>query len=116
MLSSHLLLSLILSTLLTPLALAAPTPSSSAIEGLTQAGYKASWLIDSQNYTAFGEVFTQDVVYDSTDLGPYGGKSTGLAQTKAAIQAAGKGARTSHLVTNLLVTEMVSPKKARVNT
>ena len=93
-----------------------PASSSSAIEALTQAGYKTAWLIDSQNYTAFSEVMTKDVVYDSTDLGAYGGKTNGLEETVAAIKGAGNGARTSHLVTNLLVLDMISPKKARVNT
>lgn len=93
-----------------------PPSSSSAIEALTQAGYKTAWLIDSQNYTAFNEVMTKDVVYDSTDLGAYGGKTNGLEETVAAIKGAGNGARTSHLVTNLLVLDMITPKKARVNT
>jgi hypothetical protein len=93
-----------------------PTNSGSSIEALTQAGYKTAWLIDSQNYTAFDEVMTKDVVYDSTDLGAYGGKTTGLEETVAAIKGAGNGARTSHLVTNLLVLDMISPKKARANT
>lgn len=92
------------------------TNSGSAIEALTQAGYKTAWLIDSQNYTAFNEVMTKDIVYDSTDLGPYGGKSSGLEQTVAAIRGAGNGAKTSHLVTNLLVLDFITPKKARVNT
>ena len=90
--------------------------SSSAVEALTQAGYKAAWLIDSKNYTAFNEVFTKDVVYDSTDLGAYGGKTSGIEETTAAIKGAGNGAKTSHLVTNLLVLEMINPKEARVNT
>lgn len=93
-----------------------PTNTASAIEALTQAGYKTAWLIDSQNYTAFGEVMTKDVIYDSTDLGAYGGKTNGLEETVAAIKGAGNGARTSHLVTNLLVLDMITPKKARVNT
>lgn len=94
-----------------------PSPNSgSAIGALTQAGYKTAWLIDSQNYSAFGEVMTKDVVYDSTDLGAYGGKTNGLEQTVAAIKSAGNGARTSHLVINLLVLDMITPKKARVNT
>lgn len=93
-----------------------PTTSGSAIEALTQAGYKTAWLIDSQNYTAFSEVMTKDVVYDSTDLGAYGGKTSGLEETVAAIKGAGNGARTSHLVTNLLLLDMITPKKARVNT
>jgi hypothetical protein len=92
------------------------TNSGSAVEALTQAGYRTAWLIDSQNYSAFAEVMTKDVVYDSTDLGAYGGKTDGLEQTVAAIKGAGNGARTSHLVTNLLVLDMITPKKARVNT
>ena len=90
--------------------------SISAIEGLTQAGYKTAWLIDSKDYTAFDEVFTKDIVYDSTNLGAYGGKTSGLEQTTAAIKGAGNGAKTSHLVTNLLVLDLINPKKARVNT
>lgn len=88
----------------------------SAVEALTQAGYKTAWLIDSQNYTALNEVMTKDIVYDSTDLVAYGGKTNGLAETVAAIQGAGKGARTEHLVSNLLVLDMITSKKARVNT
>jgi hypothetical protein len=59
---------------------------------------------------------TEDVVYDSTDLGAYGGKTNGLEETIAAIKGAGSGARTSHLVTNLLVLDMITTEKARVNT
>jgi hypothetical protein len=90
--------------------------SSSAVQALTQAGYKAAWLIDSKNYTAFHEVFTEDIVYDSTELGAYGGETSGIEETTAAIKSAGDGAKTSHLVTNLLVLDMINPKKARVNT
>jgi hypothetical protein len=93
-----------------------PSSSSSAIEALTQAGYKTAWLIDSQNYSAFNEVMTKDIVYDSTDLGAYGGRTNGLEETVAAIKGAGSGARTSHLVTSLLVLDMITPEKARVNT
>lgn len=108
----------VLSLLVSPAIANPPSAGSSAspIEALTQAGYKTAWLIDSQNYSAFNQVMTADVVYDSTDLGPYGGKTSGLEQTVAAIKAAGTGARTSHLVTNLLVLDLISPKKARVNT
>ena len=72
-----------------------PSPNSgSAIEALTQAGYKTAWLIDSQNYSASGEVMTKDVVYDSTDLGAYGGKTNGLEQTVA--EQSERGLRPSH--------------------
>jgi hypothetical protein len=97
-------------------AVTAHSATASSIEALTQAGYKTAWLIDSQNYTAFNEVMTKDVVYDSTDLGAYGGKTSGLEQTVAAIRGAGTAAKTSHLVTNLLVLDMITPQKARVNT
>ncbi|GIZ41364.1 hypothetical protein CKM354_000467000 [Cercospora kikuchii] len=91
-------------------------PPGSAIEGLTQAGYKTAWTIDSKNWTRLNEVFTQDVYYDSTALGQYGGKTEGIEQTREALQKAGEGAKTSHVVTNLYVEEMMGPEKARVIT
>ncbi|EME80223.1 uncharacterized protein MYCFIDRAFT_156019 [Pseudocercospora fijiensis CIRAD86] len=92
------------------------TQYASAVEGLTQAGYKASWTIDSKNWTALGEVMTKDIYYDSSSLGAYGGKSVGLDEVTAAISAAGKNAKTEHLVTNLYVKELQTPTKARVIT
>jgi hypothetical protein len=91
-------------------------PPGSAIEGLTQAGYKTAWTIDSKNWTRLNEVFTQDVYYDSTALGQYGGKTEGIEQTREALEKAGEGAKTSHVVTNLYVEEMMGPEKARVIT
>ncbi|KAM3424125.1 hypothetical protein BST61_g11329 [Cercospora zeina] len=91
-------------------------PPGSAIEGLTQAGYKAAWTIDTQNWTRLNEVFTQDIYYDSTDLGQYGGRTEGIEETRQALERAGEGAITSHVVTNLRVEEMESPEKATVIT
>jgi hypothetical protein len=91
-------------------------PTASIISALTQAGYKTAWLIDDQNNAAFNDVMDPDIVYDSTDLGPYGGRTSGLEQTTAAIKGAGNGARTSRLVTNLLVLDVMTPEKAKVNT
>ncbi|KAF2208905.1 hypothetical protein CERZMDRAFT_3513, partial [Cercospora zeae-maydis SCOH1-5] len=88
----------------------------SAVEGLTQAGYKLAWVIDTQNWTRLNEFFTQDVYYDSTDLGQYGGRSEGIEETRQALEQAGERAMTSHVVTNLHVEEMQSAEKARVIT
>ncbi|KAI5202317.1 hypothetical protein E4T39_04834 [Aureobasidium subglaciale] len=90
--------------------------SGSALEAFIAAEYKLAWLIDSKNYTAFGEVLTNDVVYDSTDLGAYGGRSEGIEQTVAAIRAASAGARVSHIVTNSLVFDTITPTKWRTDT
>lgn len=35
------------------------TQYASAVEGLTQAGYKAAWTIDSKNWTALDEVMSK---------------------------------------------------------
>ncbi|PPJ56933.1 hypothetical protein CBER1_02248 [Cercospora berteroae] len=115
------LASLLPSFLLSSIALAQYGQNSacapgSASEGLTQAGYKTAWTIDSQNWTRLNEVFTQDVYYDSTALGQYGGKTEGIEQTREALQKAGEGAKTSHVVTNLYVEEMMGPEKAKVIT
>lgn len=88
----------------------------SAIEGLTQAGYKAGWIIDGKNWDALPEVFTQDVFYDSTELGEYGGQSKGMDETRSALIAASKDSKTERIVTNLWLKEMVAPGKARVLT
>ncbi|KAI5195314.1 hypothetical protein E4T42_08262 [Aureobasidium subglaciale] len=90
--------------------------SGSSLEAFEAAEYKLAWLIDSKNYTAFGEVLTNDVVYDSTDLGAYGGRSEGLEQTVAAIRSASAGARVSHIVTNSLVFDAITPTKWRTDT
>ena len=60
---------------------------------------------------------TQDVVYDSSPLGPgYGGKSEGLDHVKEAIRAAFGDAEVEHIVTNLYIKNMEIPTKANVIT
>ncbi|SMQ55895.1 unnamed protein product [Zymoseptoria tritici ST99CH_3D7] len=113
------------STLATPLPPAPPTtqcgPFSSPIEGLTQGGYRLAHAIDSNNATLLNQVFTDDTYYDSSALAPYGGVSKGKKEAIAAIQAAYenggmRGVKMEHLVTNLLVLEMMSSSSARVLT
>lgn len=96
--------------------IANPIPSSSTTEAITRAAYRTAYFIDTKNYNSLNEVWTKDIVYDSTDLGQYGGKSTGLEQAAAAAQRSTQDVRTSALVTNLFVLDMITPKKARVNT
>lgn len=88
----------------------------SPIEGLTQAGYKSAYLIDTKNYAALGEVMTKDIDYDSSSLGAYGGKAVGLDHVQSALQAAIGKSKVEHLVTNLYVKEFITPTKARVIT
>ncbi|THW79679.1 hypothetical protein D6D19_00983 [Aureobasidium pullulans] len=105
---------------LASVAIASPWVTSSGpttpFEALISAEYKTAWLIDSQNYTALGEVFADDIIYDSTDLGAYGGRAEGLDAAASALRALGNGARVSHLVTNTLVLDAITPKKWRVIT
>ncbi|CAK3858638.1 Hypothetical predicted protein [Lecanosticta acicola] len=105
------------------LALATPAddepqkPLSSTYDDIIQAGYKTAYLLDSKNYTALGEVMTEDVVYDSSPLGPsYGGKSVGLENVQKAVKAAFGDADTEHVVTNLYIKEMISSIKTNVIT
>jgi hypothetical protein len=117
-------LSLLLSAVLgMGLSSAFPTASApaqcgplSTIDGLVQGGYRLAYALDSKNYTLLGQVFTDDVVYDSSALGPYGGVSKGKKAAIAAVQAANTNAMMEHLVTNLYVLEMQSPTQARVVT
>jgi hypothetical protein len=62
--------------------------SVSPFEGLLRAGYRNAYLIDHKNYTALNEVMTQDVQYDSSNLGKYGGKSSNLTEVQASLNAA----------------------------
>lgn len=94
----------------------AASPPVSPIEGLTQAGYKTAYLIDTKNYAALGEVMTPDIKYDSSSLGRYGGKSNNLAEVQAALAGAIGETKVEHLVTNLYVREFITPNKARVDT
>lgn len=89
--------------------------SLSAVEGLSQAFYKTAYLIDTKNYTALDEVMTDNVVYDSSSLGEYGGTSYGLDQVRAALEAAAGDAKVEHLVTNPYLRELITPNKAHVD-
>lgn len=111
----------ILAFVLTALALvfkttASPVLSCSTTEAIAQSAYKMAFLITTKNYDALSEVWTKDIVYDSSDLGQYGGRTNGLESAIAATRRSGENANSSALVTNLLVLDMITPKKARVNT
>jgi len=97
-------------------SLASSVPVS-LITGLTQANYKLAWLIDSQDWTAFDTVVAQNVTFDGTDLLPAkGGIANGLDEVIEVFQHdAADGARTSHLVANVLVMETYGRSRARVN-
>ena len=85
------------------------------IVALAQAGYKLSYILDTKNYTALDTILTPDVTFDATELRAGGGITHGFAQTAAALQRSGAGAKTDHQVTNVLLLEQISPKKARVH-
>lgn len=82
-----------------------PEIVQSTYDAIVQAGYKTAYLLDSKDYEALGEVMTDDVVYDSTALGAYGGKAVGLDQVKSAVEHAFGGAYVEHIVTNLYIKE-----------
>ena len=100
-------------------ALVSPASSVpiSVITELTQANYKLAWLIDSQDWSAFNTVVAQNVTFDGTDLLPAkGGVANGLDEVIEVFQHdAADGARTSHLVANVLVMETYGRSRARVN-
>jgi hypothetical protein len=60
-------------------------------------------LVDGGELDRLGEVFTDDVVYDVTDLG--GAPLVGLAAQRDAALALGEGNPVGHHVTNTVVTE-----------
>jgi len=103
---------------LTSLAKTTPIPSksnSSLITTLAQAGHRLSYLLDTKNYAALDTVLTKDVTFDATELRANGGITHGFAETAAALEKSGAGAKTDHQITNVLLLEEISPKKARVN-
>ena len=59
-------------------------------------------LTDAGDFDAYRELFTEDVVYDVSDLGF--GAIEGLAATRAAAEALGEHNPLAHHVTNVVVT------------
>ena len=59
-------------------------------------------LVDGGELERMGEVFTEDVVYDVTDLG--GGILEGLAAFRDAARAMGDANPVGHHVTNIVIT------------
>jgi hypothetical protein len=92
-----------------------PSQSTPMIVALAQAGYKLSYILDTKNYTALDTILTPDVTFDATELRAGGGITHGFAQTVAALKGNGVGAKTDHQITNVLLLDEISPKKARVN-
>lgn len=90
--------------------------TESTYDAILQAGYKTAYTLDTKNYEGLGLVMTDDVVYDSSSLGKYGGKSVGLAEVKKNVAAAFGDALVEHLVTNVYIEQLQTPSKARVIT
>lgn len=86
------------------------------IESLSQSEHKLAYLLSTKDYAALDEVMTQDIIYDATDLGEYGGKTEGLTETVAGLRANGEGAKVEAIVSNLLLLDLISPKKAKTST
>lgn len=68
-------------------------------------------LTDDGAFDRMGEVFTDDVVYDVTDLG--GGLVRGLSILRSAALALGEGNPVAHHVTNVLVEATDDPDTVR---
>ena len=100
-------------------ALASPIPlvPGSAIEALTQGLYRFASLIDSKDWSAFDTIMTRNVTFDATDLLPAkGGIARGFDEVVGAFQHdVADGARTSHVVTNVLVLEVHGQSQAKVS-
>lgn len=107
--------SLILTLLLTlTSALTTPTDPKTVI-GLTQANLNLAWLIDSHDFSALSKVLADDVTFDATDFLPFkGGKANGIAEVTGALEPDGRGAKTEHLVSNVLIGKKVGEGKVRV--
>jgi hypothetical protein len=103
---------------LSSLAATSPPParSGSTIEALTQASHKLAYILDTQAFAELDSVLTQDVIFDATGLLPFtGGITLGFNETVAIFKRGGVGARTAHRVTNVLLLEEISSKKARMS-
>jgi hypothetical protein len=102
---------------LSTLATTNPLPSQSTplIVAVTQAGYQLAYILDTKNFTALSTILTPDVTFDETELRVGGGKTKGFAQTVALMKLGLAGAKTQHQITNVLLLEEISAKKARVN-
>lgn len=86
------------------------------IESLSQSEHKLAYLLSTKDYAALDQVMTQDIVYDATDLGEYGSKTEGLTETVAGLRANGEGAKVEAIVSNLLLLDLISQKKAKTST
>jgi hypothetical protein len=83
-------------------------------EAIKQAAYKTAHIIDTKNYAALSEVMTQDVIYNSTSLGPgYGGLSIGREQVITNLKAAFGDSLIEHIVANSLI-QLESATEAHV--
>jgi hypothetical protein len=108
-------LSLLSLLLISLSSLAATTPVPSKSSDLLTAGNRLSYILDTKDYASLSTILTQDVTFDTTELRAGGGITYGFAENAAALQRSGAGARTDHQVTNVLLLEQISPKKARVH-
>ena len=95
-----------------------PSPNHLNNRGNQPVRLQVSLPDQQQGLYALSEVWTKDIQFDidSSDLGQYSGKTSGLEQTVAAVKKSAEDAKLSGLVTNLLVLDMITPKKTRVNT
>ena len=103
---------------LSSLAATTPVPYKSdplIVVALARASTRLSYILDTKDYPSLDTILTQDVTFDTTELRAGGGITHGFAQTAAALQRSGAGAKTDHQVTNVLLLEQISPKKARVH-
>ena len=103
---------------LSSLAATTPVPSKSdplIVVALARASTRLSYILDTKDYPSLDTILTQDVTFDTTELRAGGGIIHGFAQAAAALQRSGAGAKTDHQVTNVLLLEQISPKKARVH-
>ena len=105
------LLPLLLSSLST-LAATNPLPSKpdSLIIAVSQASHRLAYILDTKNFTALPTILTQDVTLEEGSV-----KTKGFAETVALMKSGLAGAKTQHQISNVLLLEEISAKKARVN-
>lgn len=82
---------------------AAAGPAPDAYEGIRQAQYLLSDLLDTKQYGRLNEAVTDDFVHDSRPLGDRGSLSEGVEDFANDVREATGDALTQHDVSNTLI-------------
>ncbi|KAF2665934.1 hypothetical protein BT63DRAFT_44493 [Microthyrium microscopicum] len=98
-----------------PIASTINLPQPNPFEAIHQAENDLALILDTKDWNSISRRVTQDVVYDSTALGQFGGLSNGIDQFIVNAKAAFGNALVAHHVTNGFIV-FTSPSSANVTT